>query len=273
MVNPLLKAGKDALIKGVGIAAKQGGAAGIGVVQHVAHRAVEFVAKQGDDFIEKQKSLVKIPDLKDVHIDEAIRILRDELNLIPTSAIANPSLGYADESENEVMYSEPKFGSKVDPKTTVKVYYLTQEVINKSQLLLEKQVLEFLIPKVIGLNIYEAREDLEALGLKVSEKLEKPDVKFIGKEDGQVTRVTYPDNKKIGAKFKTGERLWVYYVNEDVLSECKSIKEKKVRDDQERMDKIKKAAVDMKDGLHAGAVDNAQKFAEMIKNPLAKKTK
>lgn len=261
MGSPVFKVG-SALLKGGKFVARQ----------IVSDDVMKLGAKIGNDFIEKQKNLVKIPDLKDVHIDEAVRILRDERNLIPTAVVAKPSLAYADESEHNVAYSEPKFGSKVDPKTTVKVYYLTQEVINKSQVLLEKQVQEFTIPKVVGLNIYEAREDLEALGLKVSEKVEKPDVKFIGKEDGQVTRVTYPDNKKIGAKFKTGERLWVYYVNEDLLSECKAIKDKKDRDDQERMDKIKKAAKDMKDGLHAGAIDNAQRVAGMIKKPLAKKT-
>jgi hypothetical protein len=46
--------------------------------------------------IEKQKNLIKIPDLKDVHIDEAFRVLKDELNLTPTPAISNPSIAYAD---------------------------------------------------------------------------------------------------------------------------------------------------------------------------------
>lgn len=189
MGSPVFKVG-SALLKGGKFVAKQ----------IVSDDVMKLGAKIGNDFMEKQKNLVKIPDLKDVHIDEALRILRDELNLIPTSAIANPSLAYADESENEVVYSDPKFGSKVDPKTTVKVYYLTQEVISKSQILLDKQVQEFVIPKVVGLNVYEAREDLEALGLKVTEKIEKSDVKFVDKEDGQVTRssngsgTTYPPN-------------------------------------------------------------------------------
>ena len=72
---------------------------------------------------------------------------------------------------------------------------------------------------------------------------------------------------------KTGDRLWVYYVNEEVISACKAMKEKKVGDDQKRIDRIKKAAMDMKDGLHAGAVDTAQKIAgklgklHIMKNP------
>ncbi len=122
MANLLLKAGKNVLIKG-----------GKVVADIIAPDVMKLGSKIGNEFIEKQKNLVKIPDLKDVYIDEALRILKNELNLNPISAIAKPRLGYADESENEVMYSEPKFGTKVDPKTPVKVYYLTQEVIDKSK--------------------------------------------------------------------------------------------------------------------------------------------
>lgn len=260
MGNPLIKAG-SVLIKG-----------GKFAVKHiVSDDVMKLGAKIGNNFIEKHKSLVKIPDLKDVHIDEAIRILKEELNLIPAPAIAKPRLAYANESENEVMYSEPKFGSRVDPKTAVKVYYLTQEVIAKSKELLEKQVQEFGIPRVVGLNIDEAQEDLESLGLKVTRKLEKPDLKFVNKEDRQVTRVTYPDNKKTGAKFKTGDRVWLYFVNEEVIVLCNAMKDKKVRDGQERIDKIKKAANNMKNDICAGAVDNAQKVAGKIGESFAKK--
>src|SRR5665648_144622 len=112
------------------------------VANQFAPDVVNLGAKIGVEIIEKQKNLIKIPDLKDVHIDEALRVLKDELNLTLTSAIANPRPAYADESENDVMYSEPKFGSRVNPSTTVKVYYLTQEVIDKSKDLLGNEVKE-----------------------------------------------------------------------------------------------------------------------------------
>lgn len=200
------------------------------LANHIAPDVLNLGAKIGVEIIEKQKNLIKIPDLKDVHIDDALRVLKDELNLTPTSAIANPSKVYADEGENEVMYSEPRFGSRVNPRTTVKVYYLTQEVIDKSKALLGNEVQKFKAPRVIGLDIYEAREDLEGLGLKVTEKLEKPGLEFVSKEDGQVTRVTYPNDQKIRSKFKTGDRVWLYYVNESVILESKSIKDKRDND-------------------------------------------
>ena len=213
---------------------------GKAVAKVIAPELMELGAKLGNELIEKQKSLVKIPDLKDILIDEAVRILKDELGLIPTPAIANPNSAYADESENEVMSSEPKFGSRVNPGSTIKVYYLTQEVIDKSKLLSETIPQEFKLPKVVGLNIYEAREDLEALGLKITEKLEQPNTSLAGKEEEQVTRVTYPNDKKIGMKLKAGDRVWVYYVNEEVILESKAMKDQKDKERHEIIEKIGK---------------------------------
>lgn len=251
---------KKILITGGKIAADQ-----------LAPDVLNLGAKIGADIIEKQKNLIKIPDLKDVHIEEALRVLKDELNLAPTSAIANPSIAYADESENEVMYSEPRFGTRVNPRTTVKVYYLTQEVIDKSKELLGSVVREFRIPEVVGLNIYDARDDLENLGLRVTEKLEKPSVAFVGKEDGQVTRVTYPNDHKISSKLKTGDRIWIYYVNEEVISESMSIKESRDNDKQEVIDKIGKVAKDTIKGINDGVGKAPHLIAQNIKIPFKKK--
>jgi beta-lactam-binding protein with PASTA domain len=258
--NILIKGGKYVLKKG-----------GKVVVEMIAPDVLNLGAKISTEFIEKQKNLIKIPDLKDVHIDDALRVLREELNLVPTSAIAHPSLAYADESENEVMYCEPKFGSRVNPRTPIKVYYLTQEVIEKSKELLGNQVHEFKIPKVIGLNIDEAREDLEGLGLKVTEKLEKPSIEFISKEDGQVTRVTYPNNQKTVSKLKTGDRVWLYYVSEEVILESKSMNDKKVKDRQERINKIEKVGKDISNEICAGVVDVTHTVTEKISKPFIKK--
>ncbi|RJE47202.1 MULTISPECIES: PASTA domain-containing protein [unclassified Dehalobacter] len=245
--------------------------AGKEVAKIMAPDVLNLGAKIGTEIVQKQMNLVKIPDLKDVHVDEALRVLKDELNLTPISAIANPSLAYAYESENDVMHSEPRFGSRVDPGTTVKVYYLTQEVIDKSKNLLGNVVQEFQVPRIIGLNIYEAREDLEGLGLKVTEKLEKPHLSFIGKEDGQVTRFTYPNDQKIGSKLKSGDRVWLYYLNEEVILESTSIKDKKEKDRQETFGKIGKVTKDVTKEIYTGTVDAPKNIAKNIKNPFTKK--
>ncbi len=232
---------------------------------------LEIGAKIGAEIYEQQKALIRIPDLKDVHIDEALRILKEELHLAPTSVIANPNIGFADESENEVMYSEPRFGLRVNPGTTVKIYYLTQEVIDKSKKLLENAVREFEVPRVVGLNIFEAREDLEGLGLKVSEKLEKPSLSFVNKEDGQVTRVTYPNDDKIGSKLKTGDRIWLYYVNEEVILESLSLKNEKEKNRQETIDKIGKVNKEVSKGIYTGIKDVPKNITKNIGIPFVNK--
>lgn len=240
------------------------------VAQLMVPEVVELGTKIGSEIYEQQKALIKIPDLKDVHIDEAMRILKDELHLIPTMAIANPNIAYADESDKEVMYSEPRFGSRVNPGTAIKVYYVTQEVIDKCKDLLKTAVSEFKVPIVVGLNVYEAREDLEKLGLRVAEKLENPNLSFINKEDGQVTKLTYPNGQKVGSKLKTGDRVFLFYVNEEVILESKAIKDKSDTDKQEMIDNFGKVTKDFTKGVSTGAVDATKNLAQSFNKQFGK---
>lgn len=244
---------------------------GKAVAKFIVPEVVELGTKITAELYEQQKALVKIPDLKDVHIDEAMRILKDELHLIPTMAIANPNIAYADESDKEVMYSKPRFGSRVNPATAIKVYYVTQEVIDKSKNLLKTAVSEFKVPIIVGLNIYEAREDLENLGIRVAEKVETPNINFMNKEDGQVTKITYPNGQKVGSKLKTGDRVFLYYVNEEIILQSKALKEKSNKDKQEMMDNISKTTKDMTKGISTGAADITKNISSRIVNPFAKK--
>ena len=91
------------------------------------------------------------------------------------------------------------------------------------------------------------------------------------KEDGQVTRVTYPDNQKTGSKFKTGDRVWIYYVNEEVILESKSIKDKKDKDRQVIIDKIGKVTKEISEGICNVAVDAPENIAKNIRKKLTKK--
>jgi beta-lactam-binding protein with PASTA domain len=236
------------------------------VAQIMVPEVVDLGVKIGAEVYEQQKSLIKIPNLKDVPIDEAIRVLKEELHLTPTLAVAKPSIAYADDSENIVVSLEPKFGSKVKPGTPIKVYYLTQEVINKSKILLGNAVCEFKVPMVIGLNVYEAREDLENLGVRVAEKLERPSISYINKEDGQVTRITYPNNQKVTSKLKTGERVWLYYVNDEVILESKAMQTKKENEKQEFLDKIGKVTKDISKGISTGTIEATEATKGLAQN-------
>ena len=63
--------------------------------------------------------------------------------------------------------------------------------------------------------------------------------------------------------FKTGDRVWLYYVNEEVILESKSIKDK---GGQERIDQIAKVTKDMSKGIYAGAVDVPQNLLKILEN-------
>lgn len=243
------------------------------VFKLVAPEVVKIGSKMGAEFYEQQKTLIKIPNLKDVHFEEAIRVLRDELHLITTIAIAKPNIAYADESEYEVMYSEPRFGMRVSPGSAVKIYYLTQDVIDKSKGLLGNAVHEFKVPIVIGLNLYDARADLEGLGLKVIPKLDLPNVKLSNKEDGQVTRITFPDGQKVGSKLKSGDRIWVYFVNDEIISESRAMQNKRSKDKQEIIDKFGQVTQNLAKGISTGAVNASKNLSRNLGGKFGNKKK
>jgi len=237
----------------------------------VPKEVVDLGTKIGHDMYEQQKLLVKIPDLKDVHIEEALRILKDELHLVPTKIVANPNIAYADESEFKVVLVEPRFGSKVKPGTPIKIYYLTQEIIDKSKVLLGSYIHTFKVPSVVGLNVYEAREDLERLGLKVTHKKDLPSSYYANKEDGQVTKLAYANGQNIGSKLRTGERVCVYYVDDAIISESKAMQYIKEKENQNMINKVSKVTHDISKGLSTGAVSTTKKLTQNLKERFSKK--
>lgn len=230
-----------------------------------------MVHEMAVDAIEKNKALVKIPDLKDVHIDEACSKLQNEYDFFVSRIVAKPKPDYAIESENEVVYTMPKPGARVEPKTTIKVYYLTQEVIDESKKLVKEKGTEVKVPRIIGLNVLEAQEDLEAMGLKVTIKLESDSIKFADIEPNTTTRITYPDGKKIGAKLKNGERIFVYYVNEAVIIASKEMKAQKAKAAQDNLDKIAKTAKELPKEMLDGAAAAPKQVAKQIGKIILKK--
>ena len=232
-----------------------------------------MVHEMAVDAIEKNKALVKIPDLKDVHIDEACSKLQNEYDFFVSRIVAKPKPDYAIESENEVVYTMPKPGARVEPKTTIKVYYLTQEVIDESKKLVKEKGTEVKVPRIIGLNVLEAQEDLEAMGLKVTIKLESDSIKFADIEPNTTTRITYPDGKKIGAKLKNGERIFVYYVNEAVIIASKEMKAQKAKAAQDNLDKIAKTAKELPKEMLDGAAAAPKQVAKQIGKIIPKKNR
>ncbi|SHJ69882.1 hypothetical protein SAMN02745691_02389 [Parasporobacterium paucivorans DSM 15970] len=86
-----------------------------------------------------------------------------------------------------------------------------------SKELSQNVVQKFKVPEVLGLNVNEAREDLEVLGLKVTGKLEKPGPTFasFGKDDSYEpnveVRIDYYVISESGSSSKSNSQLTAYY--------------------------------------------------------------
>lgn len=123
--------------------------------------AIEAVRDYADKTIEERKKLVVVPKLYSSEYrttsEQAVEILTS-LGLLGLKAVLSPTLiDDADEKyrncvNNQVIKSEPKAKQKVEPGTTVRVLYITQEVIDESQRLFiesEKRKAELLLEKSI----------------------------------------------------------------------------------------------------------------------------
>ncbi len=249
-MNPLLKTGQVLLQQGSKVALKHGGKVlGAVISDEVLKKSVEL----GNDYIAKQKELIKIPDIVDVQLDEAVKVLKDDIGFTPLLATAQPKLEYAQATANVVLYTVPKVGTKIMPKSVVKVYYLTPELLEKSKVLFDTQIKDVKVNTIIGMQMHEGRKELLELGLKVTEKLETANIKLIHKIDGEITRITRAKLDKPEVKFKTGDSIWLYYVDQNVIDESLALK---VKRDEEALDKVEKrnqAAKDLTTGIYQGA--------------------
>lgn len=270
MANPIIVNGAKILMKnGSKIAAKvapvvvKNSKAIIGVAGGLAFDAAK---NAGEAIVENQKSLVKIPDLKEVMIDEAFKILAEKYNLTPIKIVAIPAPEFAGLKENTVVSQKPRSGARVSPNTAVKLYYITNDVIEKSKELKANKDVKKYIPKIINLDLIEARQILDSYRLNVTEKLEEPHVKFYKKVVGQVTRITYPNNKNIDKLLKNGDRVIVYYIDEEVLNRSKKLKEDQ---DEKNREKIK-ATKDSVNNIYVKVLDNNRKLTRKLSNNIKK---
>lgn len=105
---------------------------------------VKVVRDLAEKKLEERKKLITVPELYcseyDLNINQAEEIVNNcGLKAMPVSAkidIADPK--YRTCSDLQVIKSEPKAKKKVEPGTTIKIIYITQDIINESQRLFEE---------------------------------------------------------------------------------------------------------------------------------------
>lgn len=252
-MNVFLKNGQKILLNGGKKLAKQ-----------LTPNLLEFGAKLGTEFIEKQKSLVRIPNLKDVEIENAMKVLNEQIGLTGIATCMKPSIALADENPNCVISSSPKFGSKVEPSSVVKLYYVTEDILEQCRALKNEQTHKLKLPKIVGAQLEESRKDLEDLGLRVTVKLEKAQVKFADYDADQTTRLTYTDGKNFGNTYIQGERICLWYVDSNIIEESRQLKELKEIRGKERIVKLAQIGKGVSGAIVQGVASSGSAIAGTV---------
>lgn len=105
-----------------------------GTVREVA----PLIEKSMDRRYEKKQGLVSLPNIVDIDVDEAKGIL-EELGFKVIVIQTKPNSRYAKSRNNEIVATIPKSGL-VEPGSLVKLYYVTDEVVEESKIELEKSL-------------------------------------------------------------------------------------------------------------------------------------
>ncbi len=128
------------------------------VVERITDKAAPIVDKHLDRQHQYKHSLVAIPNLLDVDVQQAKEHL-EGLGLQVIVLLAKPNKRYTKADAGEVVAMLPRSG-KVRPGSLVKLYYVDAHVIEESKK-------DIALPDVTGLVLSEAQELLENLGYRV----------------------------------------------------------------------------------------------------------
>ena len=128
------------------------------VVERITDKAAPIVDKHLDRQHQYKQSLVAIPNLLDVDVQQAKEHL-EGLGLQVIVLLAKPNKRYTKADAGEVVAMLPRSG-KVRPGSLVKLYYVDAHVIEESKK-------DIALPDVTGLVLSEAQDLLENLGYRV----------------------------------------------------------------------------------------------------------
>ncbi len=128
------------------------------VVERITDKAAPIVDKHLDRQHQYKQSLVAIPNLLDVDVQQAKEHL-EGLGLQVIVLLAKPNKRYTKADAGEVVAMMPRSG-KVRPGSLVKLYYVDDHVVEESKK-------DRALPDVTGLALSEAQELLENLGYRV----------------------------------------------------------------------------------------------------------
>lgn len=127
------------------------------VIGEAVHAVVPLVDKVLEQNYRRKNRLVHLPNVVDMNLLEAQEHL-EERGFVVSKILAKPHQRYAKKHADEVVAMIPKPGN-MEPGTLVKLYYVSQDIIEASDQTIP-------LPNLIGLPLEEAKEHLQELGLK-----------------------------------------------------------------------------------------------------------
>lgn len=86
--------------------------------------------------LEKRKGYIKVPDVTALDVDEATEIMT-QYHFKPTVVPVAAAVKYANAVPNQVVKTQPKGNTVVDPQTFVKLFMIDAETVQQSKLMAE----------------------------------------------------------------------------------------------------------------------------------------
>ena len=173
------------------------------IVGKITDKTAPIVDKHLDRKHQYKKSLVAIPNLLDVDIQQAREHL-EGLGLQVIVVLAKPNKKYIKADAGEVVAMVPRSG-KVQPGSLIKLYYVDELVIEASKK-------EVALPDVTGLVLTEAQELLENLGYRVAAFPIKPRSQYASITVNQVISMS-PNPRLNLTPVKKGNLIKLFYLD------------------------------------------------------------
>ena len=201
------------------------------IVSKVVDSTAPIVDKHLDRQHAKKSSLIPLPSMIDIDYQEAKNHL-ESLGFKVILLEAKAEKKWSKFRAYEIVDMQPRRG-RFEPGTLVKLYYLTEESLQD----LAKEVS---LPNVRGMDVLEAKKELEALGYRVALSQAYPNKGLVSKRVNQVLSMDPKPNPL--TTIKVGSLIKLTYLDKDSLDISRGLLEmdraKKARKAQERADKI-----------------------------------
>ena len=173
------------------------------VVERITDKAAPIVDKHLDRQHQYKQSLVAIPNLLDVDVQQAKEHL-EGLGLQVIVLLAKPNKRYTKADAGEVVAMLPRSG-KVRPGSLVKLYYVDDHVVEESKK-------DIALPDVTGLVLSEAQDLLENLGYRVTAFPIKPRSQYASVTVNQVISMS-PHPRLNLTPVKKGNLIKLFYLD------------------------------------------------------------